>query len=159
MRKVKVIIEPIDEKIAKDKLGFNYWIAQQYNLIIESERNKCSTSIRLIKEMNGVKYSDKYLEGEVLLDLIDNLRIAKDYNFFKELDDIEEFYEYYGFETCKDALKTAKSVLSVARVIEGLPLTEDELNKYSEIASEGEIEDIERARDELVDKYFVMERK
>lgn len=152
MKKIKLTMELIDGDIIDD--GINLIDRVAYRVRIGKSQEKLF-DMTLIREINGEKYSIEYMKGLVLLEIVEYIRWSREYDF-SDKEDINNFVDNYGF-SCGTVCEIVGICNKLDKIIEGkLYLTDEELNEYAEINSDGGKEEVDKAKKEL-EKYFTVE--
>jgi len=155
MKKVPLVIREVGGETQKfsaneiQKVKFKYTIGE-----FEGDAE-------FIREINGVKYSDKYLATLMMLAILDNYSYYLEYDGFKKAEDCAWFFDMFGYcsdrDACKTGFKVIKSLQEQGDELEkywGEEVAFEELDKYREIYSDGEPELVLGVYDELTEKYF-----
>jgi len=152
MNKIKLTMEMVDGEIFDD--GINFIDRVVYRVRIGEEQEKLF-DMTLIREINGEKYSMDYMKGLVLLEIVEYIRWSREYDF-SDRNDIDNFVDNYGF-SCGTVCEIVSICNRLDKIIEGkFYLTDEELNEYADIASDGGKEEVAKAKKEL-EKYFTVE--
>jgi len=119
------------------KGGINQIIKHNYVININ---NKKEVEFETPVKVNDfdVREDENYLKILIALFLIDNYYTYLRFGAFKDLDDIRDFIDCYGFE-CEKGLKTIKEIKEISEAM-NLDLTEEELQACDEAYSDGSIE-------------------
>jgi len=150
--KIKLTMELVDGEIFDD--GLNYVDKVLYEVRIGEAQEKLF-DIALMKEINGEKYSIDYMKGLVLLKIVECILWNRDHDF-SDKEDIESFANEYGF-SCGTVCEIVGICNKLDKIINGkFYLTDEELEKYAEINSDGGKEEVAKAKKEL-EKYFTLE--
>ena len=155
MKRVPLTIKKIDEKTTK------FWSNRVKKVVFEYIVGDFKGEAEFIREMNEVKYSNKYLATEMMLAILDGYSYYLEYEGFKKAEDCAYFFKAFGYcsdvDACKNGFKVIQSLQEQGDELEkywGKEVTFDELDKYREIYSDGEPELVLGVYDELVEKYF-----
>jgi len=152
MNKIKLTMEMVDGEIFDD--GINFIDRVVYRVRIGEEQEKLF-DMTLIREINGEKYSINYMKGLVLLEIVEYIRWSREYDF-SDKEDVDNFVDNYGF-SCGTVCEIVGICNKLDKIIEGkFYLTDEELNEYADIASDGGKEEVAKAKKEL-EKYFAVE--
>jgi len=155
MKRVPLSIKEIDEKTLKFPNNLVHKVVFEYRI------GNFEGKTELIKEINGTRYSDKYLATEIMLVILDGYSYYLEYEGFKKAEDCAYFFNAFGYcsdvDACKNGFKAIQSLQGQGDELEkywGGEVTFDELDKYREIHFDGEPELVLGVYDELIEKYF-----